>query len=121
MNFLDVFSILYSVFLSSFIIWTTTLRFLEFLDLEFSTEEELLQLFVPEALRVDIQLLLNGYLLNLGQRMPLGHSWKELAQEIHGGSDDKEFLLSIIWDNVKNGTASEWVLVALQILHEWGA
>jgi len=71
----------------------TTYHFLEILTKPFVVDQEL-QLLSPEVLRTDIQLILYGFLASLGQRMPYGHTWKELAQEIHGGSDDKEFLLS---------------------------
>lgn len=76
------------------VFFQATSHFWEILTTTPFVVDQELQLLSPEVLRTDIQLILHGFLASLGQRMPYGHTWKELAQEIHGGSDDKEFLLS---------------------------
>ena len=121
MNILEIFTIAYSmIFFVSFTFFVAGKKLSSYLSFnDLLTREEHLRLLVPEALQKDIQLILNNYLNNLGERMPQGHSWQELAHKIHEGSQDKEFLLSILSDIIYNGTESEWVLMALQILKDW--
>lgn len=48
------------------------------------------------------------YMTNLGASLPKGRTWKELALELHGASEENFFLISILSDMIKNGVKSQW-------------
>ena len=81
-------------------------------ELEVVTPEE-------EELRDIITAILELSVENLGERMPLGHSWEELAQEMHGGSDDKQFLLYEIKELIQVKRENPVTRYALEILIQW--
>ena len=66
------------------------------MDFDVPDPEQELELLSPEILQDRIVWILELYVKALGESLPLGHSWEELAQEMHRGSNDKEFLLTLI-------------------------
>lgn len=87
------------------------------MDPEIAAHE--LALLRPEILWTDIEFALSIYYQNIGELLPWGHTWGELALEIHRGSEDRLFLLSILIDITEKGTDGEWIQKAMPILKDW--
>lgn len=69
-----------------------------------------------ESIQHELAMFLKSYLTGLGVDLPHGYTWKDLVSELSQGKTDKEYLLGILADMIKEGTRSEWTVKALQIL-----
>lgn len=88
-------------------------------DMTYEEAEHQLSLMRPETLWEQIEEVLDLYLTNLGFSMAGGHTWHELAVQLHGESRDCFFLLTIIADITQNGIHGEWAIAAIRIIHGW--
>lgn len=72
-----------------------------------------------EELRTTMVKVLELSLTNLGERLPRGRTWEELAQEIHKGAESRELLIFLITELMKVQVENEVTQHALLILIKW--
>ena len=60
-----------------------------------------LELQSMEKLRLTMAGVLELSINNLGESLPMGHTWEELSQEIHKGSESRELLILFITELMK--------------------
>lgn len=56
---------------------------------------------------------------NLGESLPMGHTWEELSQEIHKGSESRELLILFITELMKVQVINKITRHALLIIMQW--
>lgn len=69
-----------------------------------------------DTIRHELEMFMKIYLTGLGADLPHGYTWGDLVSELSQGSTNKEYLLGILADMIREGTRSEWTIKALQIL-----
>lgn len=72
-----------------------------------------------EELRITMVQVLKLSLTTLGESPPIGHTWEELAQEIHKGSDSRELIIFLIEELSKVNIQNEVTQHALLIIMKW--
>ena len=72
-----------------------------------------------EELRLTMATILQLSITNLGESLPRGRTWEELAQEIHKGSESRELLIFLITELMKVQVENKVTQHALLIIMKW--
>lgn len=96
------------------------IRFGDFRGITLEEAEAERSLDTPESLWNDLEKMFQLTCETLGERLPRGHSWQELAEKLHHNSRDTFFLWEIKEDLCENEfKKSKWAQGAVLILHNW--